>query len=234
MRTLATLLTCVLLAACAGKPVVKLYEGADKPASQLLIVNVPMELEVLMINDKPVEGAAQVFTYGNRELHLAPGRYRILAFYKNLFQINADEHEVIKSNPAEFTVDGKAGEVYQLGFDKPADVEQARALAEGFRGWVRNEQTGEQVAGEESALVVNRGFVSVLTGAAAVAEAKSDSVAPESDAPAPTPAPEPAATSAAPAGAGYLDMLKAHWNQATAEERRAFLQWISATPAPAP
>lgn len=227
MRTIAVLLTLLLLGACAGKPVVKLYEGADQPASKLLIIRVPMELEILMINDKPVEGAAQVFTYGNRELHLAPGRYRILAFYKNLFQINADEHEVIKSGPAEFTVDGKAGEVYQIGFDQPADLQEAQAMAESFRGWVRNEQTGEQVAGEESALVLNRGFVSVLTGAAAVAEADSRSVAPEASSPAP-------ATDSAAGDSGYLDLLKAHWNQATVEERRAFLKWISATPAPAP
>ncbi|MDF1822059.1 MAG: DUF2057 family protein [Alcanivoracaceae bacterium] len=233
MRIIAVFLTLLLLAACAGKPVVKLYEGADKPTSQLLVVRVPMELEILMINDKAVEGAAQVFTYGNRELHLAPGRYRILAFYKNLFQINADEHEIIKSDPAEFTVDGKAGEIYQIGFDKPADLEAAQAMADGFRGWVRNEQTGEQVPGEESALVLNRGFVSVLTGAAAVTEANANSVAPESGSA--TPAAPPAAEApAAPADSGYLDLLKAHWNQATAEERRAFLQWISATPAPAP
>ncbi|MFC6329217.1 DUF2057 family protein, partial [Alloalcanivorax gelatiniphagus] len=40
--------------------------------------------------------------------------------------------------------------------------------------------------------------------------------------PAPAPAPAPAAQ-----GASYLDTLKAQWNQATQEERRQFLQWIS-------
>ena len=230
MRIVLLLLASLLLTACAGKPVVKLYEGADRPVSELLVVNIPMEMEILMINDQPVEGAAQVFTYGNRELHLAPGAYRIAAFYKNLFQINADEHEVIKTEPALFTIDGKAGDSFQIGFDAPADLEEAQAMEDNFRGWVRNEQTGEQVAGEQTNLMRDRGFISVF---AAESAETVETVAPQAAIVKPATT-QPATTEPTDNGQGeYLDLLKAHWNQATSAERRAFLKWISGAPAPA-
>ena len=126
-----------LLAACAGKtPTIKLYDGADRPDSQLVTVRVPMELEVMMINDRRIDAGSTLFTYGERKLMLAPGSYRIVAYYKNLWQINADEHEVVKSDPAVFKVDGTAGDVFRLGFDKPANLDQGRRLY-----WLRGKRS---------------------------------------------------------------------------------------------
>ncbi|EKF75523.1 hypothetical protein A11A3_04164 [Alcanivorax hongdengensis A-11-3] len=227
MRPLILFLCALTLAACARSPVVKLYDGPDKADSQLLTVRVPTELEVFTINGKQVDGANTFFATGHKDLKLAPGRYEILAYYKELFQLDADNHEIIKTNPANFIVDGKAGETYQLGFKKPQDVDEARAMEDNFSGWTENLATGDKVAAEKSGLILKRGFLAPITGEAVETAdtATSSSVAPQAAAAAATGG--AAASQSAPAAGSYLDTLKAQWNQATPEERRQFLQWIS-------
>ncbi len=232
LRLIPLVLCTLILSACARSPVVQLYDGAAKPDSQVLTVRVPSEIEVFTINGKEVDGANTFFATDFKELKFAPGRYEILAYYKELWQLDADNHEIVKTNPANFIVDGKAGEKWQLDYDKPANVEEARALEDTFTGWALNTATGEKVAAQESNLILKRGFLAPITGEE-VSTAASASVAPQQAvAPAPaTSAPAPApATQAAPApapAASYLDTLKAQWKQATPEERREFLQWIA-------
>src|SRR3546814_3212599 len=59
--------------------------------------------------------------------HLQPGAYQIQAFYKNGFDINGGmDHEVVRSRTAIFNFEGKAGEVWRLGFDRPQNLAEAR------------------------------------------------------------------------------------------------------------
>jgi uncharacterized protein YccT (UPF0319 family) len=188
---------------------------------------VPSEIEVFTINGKEVDGVNTFFATDFKELKLAPGRYEILAYYKELWQLDADNHDIVKTNPANFIVDGKAGEKWQLDYDKPANVEEARALEDSFTGQAINTATGEKVAAKESNLILKRGFLAPITGEE-VSTASSKNIAPQQSAsPAPTePAAAAAAAQPAPA-ASYLDTLKAQWKQATPEERREFLQWVA-------
>jgi hypothetical protein len=218
MRILIVLLS-LLVTACSTSPVVKLYDGADRPAGELLTVRVPVELEILSINDRRIEGASTLFAYGHRDLQLLPGQYRIVAYYKNLFQLNADQHEIIKSDPALFTVNGNAGEVVALAFEKPADVDAAREMAKHFDGWTENLSSGERIASTPSGLILNQGFIGLASTPAAAETASTASVAPE----------QPAASSSTESSVttDVLDALKTHWQQASPEERREFLLWMS-------
>jgi len=218
MRIVIVLLS-LLVTACSTSPVVKLYDGADRPAGELLTVRVPVELEILSINDRRIEGASTLFAYGHRDLQLLPGQYRIVAYYKNLFQLNADQHEIIKSDPALFTVNGNAGEVVALAFEKPADVDAAREMAKHFDGWTENLSSGERIASTPSGLILNQGFIGLASTPAAAETASTASVAPE----------QPAASSSTESTVttDVLDALKTHWQQASPEERREFLLWMS-------
>jgi uncharacterized protein YccT (UPF0319 family) len=224
LRLLTVTLCALFLAACARSPVVQLYDGPAKADSQVLTVKVPSEIEVFTINGKELEGVNTFFATGFKELKLAPGRYEILAYYKELWQLDVDNHEIVKTNPANFIIDGKAGDQWQLGFDKPQNVEEARAMEDSFSGWASNTETGEKVAAKESDLILNRGFLAPITGEE-VTTATSNSIAPQNAAGA-NAAHAQKSTSVAP-GASYLDTLKAQWKQATQQERREFLQWIS-------
>lgn len=221
-----------LLTACSRSPVVQLYEGAKQPDSQVLTIRVPTDLEVFTINGSEVDGVNTFFNTDHKDLKLSPGRYEILAYYKRLWDLDADNHEVMKSDPALFVVDGEAGEFYRLGFERPQNVTQARALEEDFSGWVENMNSGEKTPSQASGLVLNRGFLAPITGAEVETKGASavrpKAVAAVTPAPA-APAASGSADSSASSGghASYLDTLKAQWNQATQEERRQFLQWIS-------
>ena len=211
MRTILTLLTLLALTACASSPDIKLYEGADLTAEQLLLVDVPMELEIVVINERRVEGINKLFNLGDRTLHLQPGEYRIIAYYKNLFELPGNNHEVVKSAPVMYRIKGAAGSRYRLSFDEPADVDEARKMAKDFSGYSLNLATAEQRPTEASGMVLNQGFLSIQSAPEA---ASFSTVAPESD-----------------TDLSHMDLLKASWQNATAEERRAFLRWIAETPA---
>ena len=81
--------------------------------------------------------------------------------------------------------------------------------------------------------MLNRGFLAPITGTEV--ETKGASAVEPKAADAVTPAPAGNADASAGANAeasasgqaNYLDTLKAQWNQATQEERRQFLQWLS-------
>ena len=224
LRFIPVVLCALILSACARSPVVQLYDGAAKPDSQVLTVRVPSEIEVFTINGKEVDGVNTFFATDFKELKLTPGRYEILAYYKELWQLDADNHDIVKTNPANFIVDGKAGEKWQLDYDKPANVEEARALEDAFTGQAINTTTGEKVAAQESNLILKRGFLAPITGEE-VSTASSKNIAPQQSA-APAAAAATASSQPAPAGS-YLDTLKAQWKQATPEERREFLQWVA-------
>ena len=210
MRNILILLTLMTLAACARSPDIKLYEGADQPAEKLLLVDVPVELEIVVINERRVEGINKLFSLDDRTLHLQPGEYRIIAYYKNLFELSGNNHEVVKSDPVMYRVSGAAGSRHRLSFDEPADVDEAREMAKNFAGYSLNLATAEQRPTEASGMMLSQGFLTIQS---APEVASVSTVAPEND-----------------AGLSHIDLLKASWQSATAEERRAFLRWIAETP----
>ncbi|MZR64463.1 DUF2057 family protein [Alcanivorax sp. DP30] len=222
LRLTAVTLFALLLSACARSPVVQLYEGPAQSDNNIVTVRIPSQLEVFTINGEEVDGVNTFFASDYKDVKLTPGRYEILAYYKELWQLDADNHEIVKTNPANFIVDGKPGDMWVLGYEQPKDVDAARAMEDNFNGWSENAVTGEKVAAEKSKLILKRGFLAPVTGEE-VATPASTAIAPL-----PAPAAPAAAEAAAPAAtARYLDTLKAQWNQATPEERREFLQWIA-------
>lgn len=248
LRALFLLLaSSLLLAACAPSPIVQLYPGAQRPDNQVLTVRVPTQLDVFTINGKQVDGVDTFFSTAHKDLKLTPGRYEIIAYYKELWNLDADNHEIMKSDPVKFIVDGKAGDFFRLNYNRPQNPDQARKLADNFSGWTENVATGEKTPTQSAGLVLQRGILAPITGTQVESTAKNDvapkpqhSVAPIDPATPPgaasvqnsnpdtvAPAPQPGAGPKAASAGSYLDTLKAQWNQATPKERRAFLKWIS-------
>lgn len=211
-----------LVTACQSTSVLQLYEGAELPDSAVLTVEVPEQLEVLAINDEELQGGSSLFSLGTQELKLAPGQYRIEAYYKELWDNSVDSHTVYRSEPVTFIVDGQAGERYQLSYETPADADEASHLAKNFSGWSENMATGERRATTGSALSRPSLFGSLI-GSSASAKTP---VAPAGSS-APAAAAEPASAANNSADISYLDMLKAYWSQANSDERREFLRWIA-------
>jgi uncharacterized protein YccT (UPF0319 family) len=247
MRNLVRVLPLVLLltlSACARDGVHKLYQGQERSSSEIAVVRVPIELEIMRINGKSIEGLNTLFSPEHKDLHLLPGQYRILAYYKDLWELSGDGHDVVKTDPALFVVNARAGNTYKLSFDQPRNLEDARAMERKFSGYTLNTETGEKTPTRASGLTFKSGIAGSLGEMAGMepVEDEGASVSQSSSTVAPLKRAQPEQQRDASTGSGedagaessgagskedYLNMLKAYWSQATKEERRTFLEWIS-------
>tara|TARA_R110002073_G_scaffold68403_1_gene170007 strand:- start:126229 stop:126948 length:720 start_codon:yes stop_codon:yes gene_type:complete len=224
VTTAALVVTLALLSACSTNPEIQLYDGHKRSKAEIMTVRAPVELEILSINDRRIEGASTMFAFGSRDLQLLPGEYRIVAFYKNLFDTSPDQHEIVKSDPSIFTVNGNPGDVFLLNFDKPQNLEAAKAMAKDFTGWTENLSSGAKIASKPSGFILSSGFIGLTSAATSTQQEAVSSVAPENSS-----ATEGNSASQKPttSNLGALQSLQENWNAASAEERREFLLWMS-------
>lgn len=219
-----------LLSGCAQQSHVKLYAGSELPLAQVVVVEVPNELEVLSINGQQVPAANALFGTANKTLHLQPGEYRINAYYKNGFDIGGGlSHEVVRTRSAVYSLDGHAGDVWKLQYDEPANLQEAQAMVDTFAGWAINQRTGERVATEAGPKPVSA-INQLLGGGSAITDTQSI-VEPLNSAPEKTAAAMPAPSRAAkptqnlPHNDATLNTLQQLWLLLSPESRAAFLEW---------
>ncbi|MBA3979062.1 MAG: DUF2057 domain-containing protein [Alcanivorax sp.] len=216
LRSATLILLALLLAACERSPVVRLYDGPQRPDSEVAVVRVPETLEILNINGQRPAGVNTLFSSGYKDLHLAPGEYQIVAFYKEIWEPDTtSSHVVVRSEPVVFDVEGRPGSFFRLGYDAPETLPAARELARNFSGWSEHIASGERRPTRPSGMT-RPGLIGGLASGATQPEAQA--IPPAQTTPAPATANEDVET---------LDMLKAWWSQASAEERRAFLRWVA-------
>jgi len=63
------------------------------------------------------------------ELHLLPGPHRISVRYSVIWPISKDYHETVRSDPVVLELDGQAGDVYTVSYEKPRRLRQAKQFA---------------------------------------------------------------------------------------------------------
>ncbi|MDH1443454.1 DUF2057 domain-containing protein [Pseudomonas sp. GD03721] len=228
MRRLFVIAMAGLLAACAQQPKIQMYAGAPLPQNQVLTVVVPGELEIRSINGQPYSAANASSGLDDKELLLQPGAYQIHAFYKNGFDIAGGmSHEVVRGRTAIFNIEGKAGELWRLEFNRPKSLAEAKEFENDFPAWAVNTRTGERKDAEAGNRNVSA--FSVLMGSSEVA-AQATSVAPLGATAATAPqavalTPAPAQAAALPHNDATLTTLQQMWNLLTPESRSAFLKW---------
>ncbi|WP_223427923.1 DUF2057 domain-containing protein [Alcanivorax limicola] len=216
LPSLALLVTLLTLAACASSPVIQLYDGPERAESDITVVRVPETLEILNINGQRPAGVNTLFSSGYKDLHLTPGNYQIVAFYKEIwYPDSTSSHVVLRSEPVVYDITGKAGEAFTLTYATPGNMREAETLARDFSGWSENRATGQRTATRASGMA-RPGLISNLTSGAA--EPAAETVAPAQAARDTSPQNDDVET---------LDMLKVWWSQANPEERRAFLRWVA-------
>tara|TARA_R110000782_G_scaffold29388_13_gene73175 strand:+ start:1405 stop:2100 length:696 start_codon:yes stop_codon:yes gene_type:complete len=228
MRSLFVVAVACLLAACAQREPIKLYSGAAQSADQIVVVQMPYTLEVLNINGQPVPAANSMTGNRDRKLHLQPGQYRINAYYENGYDIGGGlSHEVVRTRSATFMIDGKAGDVWTLGFDAPENLAEAQAMKDNFAGWAQNTRTGQRNPTEPGPAYVS--LVGQLMGGGN-SPTYSEEVKPLGAQAAATPAPMApsqalAAQQTLPHSDATLTTLQQLWLLLSPESRKAFLQW---------
>lgn len=198
----------LLLGACSSMTEHHLYEGRELPQEQLLIVEVPHLLEVMTINNKALANSAgKLLGNSDQKLYLLPGRYEINAFYKQFWDNTIESHTVVRSQPVTFVVEGKAGEVVQLDFERPQYQADAEKLAKDFSGWSLNLNTQTKTPTQATQMRRPSLLASLQDNSTPVAT--TETLAPLSE------------------QQNMVLKLKALWNVASEEEKREFLLWMA-------
>lgn len=218
IKSCIIILTTLVLCACQSSPVVRLYDGEERTQDQIVTVQVPETLSILSINGHRSSALNSSLVSGQRALHLSPGHYEIHAFYREIWEPDSTStHEVLRSEPVVFTVNGLPGEIHVLEYDKPDTVDDARALAAAFRGWSLNTASAQRMPTTSTAMTAPVTLMGVAMGGAMPA-VPSAGVQPKASA---------EIHNSSVTDDSYLDLLKACWSQASTDEKRAFLHWIA-------
>ena len=250
MSTLRALGLCALLpialAACVSAPI----QLQDGPGATAVII-LPEQLEIATVNGLEIASAGGLLAKGDTTLEVSPGRYEVLAFYRELWE-RGDHHDMLRSDPALFVVDAEAGGRYRLDYARPATAAEARELADNFQGWVENLETGARTPSLDSGLQFRRGLIPAATFDSTLVPSAASGGSRQRVAPLAQPADAAEATAVAaaqrvaatPAEASlpasqsieapvvplddgdWLALMKGWWNEANAEERREFLRWV--------
>ncbi|MFU8821047.1 MAG: DUF2057 family protein [Gammaproteobacteria bacterium] len=242
------------MAACTTAPV-QLHDGQAAASGEAAFIVLPEELEISTVNGLEITGASGLLRKGDKTLEVAPGRYEVLAYYRELW-IRGDQQDMLRSDPALFTVDAVAGRHYRLEYTRPDTFAEAEALAANFEGWVEDPVTGARTPSRESGMQFRRGLVPAATFDASLVPVAATRSGQQAVAPLPVSAGGSAGASLAPvalpqhavtgavrppagvpeaveasgqpssAGGDWLPLMKSWWSEASSEERREFLRWV--------
>ncbi|AOT06480.1 DUF2057 domain-containing protein [Pseudoalteromonas luteoviolacea] len=187
---------------------IALYSGISVAGE----VNFPEELLPLQVNEREIEHS---FFKKVRKLELPAGVHRIKVKYSDLFELDYDEHEVVNSTPfwVEVTIEDRD---YNVRFKPISDVEQARDFAKSPKIWLQPQQgdkvSAKQVKAQTAAAPMPVVSEPVITTVKANSqnEGHVEQAAPNAGKP------------------DAVSMLEFWWQQATPEQRIAFLTSIDA------
>lgn len=190
-----------ILSGCAARGPLAAYEGPVRPAAEVAVVQVPEQVQVMAIDGREPPPS---FLSSNVELALLPGEHVLSLRYVELFRLNGDEHDVIRSRPAALRFTAVAGGRYRLGVPAQKDRDAARAFAKAPVFTLGDVAGGPAV---ESTPIKSYAEASLVDTLAKAFESRGE---------------EPRAVT-------NLDLLKDVWGRASEEERRDFRAWINQT-----
>lgn len=196
---LSLLLCLPLLPGCAARGPLVAYEGAVRPQAEVALLQVPERVQVMAIDGREPPPS---FLSSDIELALLPGEHVLSLRYVELFRLNGDEHDVIRSRPAALRFTAVAGGRYRLGVPAQRDRDAARAFAKAPVFTLTDAAGGAAV---ESTAIKSYAEASLVDTLSRAFESNGQ---------------EPRAVT-------NLDLLKDVWGRASEEERRDFRAWIN-------
>ena len=199
---------------CATQQYHDWYEG--KPAKGAVLNSAPTIL-VEAINGRD---AGASFIGQQHSYELAPGEYTVVVSYADMYDLTADDFEKVESSPVKMTFTAKAGATYQLRHEPVDGVEAARKFAKKPDLKILDQATGKPVEVAIEYTVPKRLLPTLRFASEEEKVFVSDynpPAGPKNDA-------EPELASDDELSA--LKMLQFTWEQASQQEREAFLRWI--------
>lgn len=220
---LAAALAVLATTATARGPVLAVPD-ADQARGDLATLVLPESLDIEMVDGMVYPGFKGMFRKGDLEVRVLPGEREIAVKYNQLFNVTADMHEVVKSKLLVLTFVAEPGKRYRAQHAKFRNVDEARAGTQNFVVTVIDEQGVNRVT---AASQVQKNWKGEST-----TTSRKDLVNPEAVVAVPVPPAVPGAVAAPAAGGGLnaVELLKFTWQNASAADRAAFLEWVKANP----
>lgn len=197
---LPTVLAVSLLAGCASGPraPVQAYQGPVRPLAEVALLEVPEHVQVMAIDGREPPPS---FLRSSVVLALLPGEHVLSLRHVQLFQLNSEEHEVVRSRQAALRFVAAASGRYRVEAPLQGNVGAARQFA---REPVFRLVDGGGAA-VESVPVKSFAEASLIDTLGRAFDSQSGEAVPVSN----------------------TDLLKDIWNRSSTEEREAFRTWIN-------
>ena len=183
-------------------------------------IHFPEEFVPLQVGERLIE---QSFFSRVDDVELAPGTYQVKMKYTDLYEQGYDDHQVVESEPFWVELTVESGKDYDLVFNRASNAVAAEVFAE-------SPQVSLKAKGSELAVplsVVSYRAASAPVQAVASASAAATSKKPATATPVTLPAKVPGGQAGLKNTPSAAAMLEFWWQQASPEERRAFLQKVS-------
>tara|TARA_B100002049_G_scaffold236519_1_gene223512 strand:- start:283 stop:900 length:618 start_codon:yes stop_codon:yes gene_type:complete len=181
-------------------------------------IHFPEEFVPLQVGERLIE---QSFFSRVDDVELAPGTYQLKLKYTDLYEQGYDDHQVVESEPFWVEVTVESGKNYDLVFNRASNAVAAEVFAE-------SPQVSLKAKGSELAMPLSIiGYRAAPAQAMASAPVAASSSQPATTAPATLPAKVPGGQASLKNTPNAAAMLEFWWQQASPEERRAFLDKVT-------
>jgi hypothetical protein len=132
---------------CGRSTDYRLYEGDRHPYGRMAVLRVPGYIEVDSFDGGSVENALAAYVDSrDKRLHFPAGSHRIIVRYHDVWDIDENDHERIKSKKVLMDFRAQSGQVYRIVSREPEDLESAREYAANFKVWIEEVGSGKKVS----------------------------------------------------------------------------------------
>lgn len=168
-------------------------------------LDIPEVIQVLSIDGK--EQNSTFFGSRNHKQTLTSGEHILSVRYSQLFNLTADEHDIIKSKPLAIRFVAETGKNYQLIADAPKRYEAAKEFAKNPTIRLVDKTTGNS---QSAVLVKSYAEASLVDTIGKAFQNANDE------------------NQAATSNPNNAQLLQELWLKATPQERQAFAAWLAA------
>ena len=125
MRILIILLLS-FLQACSTQSHLRLYEGPAIGQDQEVTLILPIDFEIVSLDNVAVSQFEQSFRTHELVIRLAPGEHTLVLKYSDVWEIDSENHDKLTSGLLTFSDSFNAGQAYQVHTPKLLSYEQAK------------------------------------------------------------------------------------------------------------
>lgn len=205
---------------------VALYSGPELSQAELATVIATEDVQLLALDGKELGGSL----FGARETRftLLPGDHVLSVRYNGFFQLNSENHEVVRSRPLALRFVARAGETYRFEFERPKNADAANRFAKDAELILVAQGSGERVKTQAIRSFAEASLIDTISKAFQTEETQLAVRATQQPAAsAAVAAPAQASRAAvAPTSSVHYDLLRELWLRASPEEKVRFQQWL--------